>query len=159
MRRSRHHFFRRRRRLRQPGRRRAGARRRFKAPPPQHCPLDQVWRSDGRRSLLCRRLAPLLDGRPRRKPSPPSDRLRRPLLHPLPRPEKANFETISHLETFALEHGHTLIELALGWLASKPFVSSIIAGATRPEQVEENARSLGWRLSAEEIAAVDEIAG
>ena len=55
--------------------------------------------------------------------------------------------------------GHSLIELALGWLASKPFVSSIIVGATHPEQVEENVRSLGWRLSAEEMAAVDEIAG
>jgi aryl-alcohol dehydrogenase-like predicted oxidoreductase len=71
--------------------------------------------------------------------------------------ERANFDTIAALQKFAEDRGHTIIELALGWLASQPFVSSIIAGATRPDQVEENARSLGWRLTPEELAEVDAI--
>ena len=48
-----------------------------------------------------------------------------------------------------------MIELAIGWLASQPFVGSVIAGATKPEQVEQNARATEWRLTAEEMADVD----
>lgn len=71
--------------------------------------------------------------------------------------ERANFETIDRLQKFAEDRGHTIIELALGWLASQPYVSSIIAGATRPEQIVENARSSAWRLTPEEMREVDRI--
>ena len=101
----------------------------------------------------------LLTGKYRRDETPPEGS-RLSLGLPIYRGvlERSNFETIAKLEAFAEERGHTLIELALGWLASQPFVSSIIAGATRPEQVEENSRSLDWRLSPEEMSAVDAIA-
>lgn len=68
-----------------------------------------------------------------------------------------NFETLSRLESFAQERGHTMIELAFGWLASQPFIPSVIAGATKPEQVEQNAAAIAWRLSPDEMAEVDKI--
>ena len=69
-----------------------------------------------------------------------------------------NFDIVEPLEAYALERGHTLLELAFGWLASHPAVSSVIAGATKPEQVLSNADSAGWVLTAEERADVDAIA-
>ncbi len=71
----------------------------------------------------------------------------------------ANYEMLTKLETFADEHGHTMIELAFSWLASKPYVASVIAGATRPEQVEQNAKSADWKLTEEEFKEIDEIMG
>lgn len=69
----------------------------------------------------------------------------------------ANFDIVDKLDTFAREHGHTLLELAMSWLASMPHVASVIAGATRPEQVQANVSAAGWRLSAEEMAEVAEL--
>jgi len=66
-----------------------------------------------------------------------------------------NFEILGKLEAIAQSHGHTMLELAFSWLASQPFVSSVIAGATTPEQVEQNAAAASWRLSEEELAQVD----
>jgi aryl-alcohol dehydrogenase-like predicted oxidoreductase len=68
-----------------------------------------------------------------------------------------NYDVLLRLEGFAQEHGHSMVELAMSWLASKPFVGSVIAGATRVEQVAENARSADWRLTADEMAEVDQI--
>ena len=50
----------------------------------------------------------------------------------------------------------TEIEVAFSWLASRPQVASVIAGATRPEQIVQNARAVR-RLSSEDLAALDEI--
>jgi aryl-alcohol dehydrogenase-like predicted oxidoreductase len=50
-----------------------------------------------------------------------------------------------------------LLELAFSWLAGQPQVASVIAGATSPEQLEQNARAAGWALSAEERARVNEL--
>ena len=56
----------------------------------------------------------------------------------------ANWEIVKGLEKFGKRRGRTLVELAFSWLASRPAaVSSIIAGATKPEQVEQNARAAG----------------
>ena len=66
-----------------------------------------------------------------------------------------NYETLEKLEAFATQRGKPMIDLAFGWLASKPFVASVIAGATRPEQVQQNVESGNWRLTAEELAEVD----
>ncbi len=68
-----------------------------------------------------------------------------------------NFDVVERLEEWARAHDHTLLELAFGWLATKPYISSVIAGATRPEQVEANAQAAAWRLTPEEMAEVDEI--
>jgi aryl-alcohol dehydrogenase-like predicted oxidoreductase len=69
-----------------------------------------------------------------------------------------NFEKVERLERFAEERGHTLLELAFGWLAAQPLVPSIIAGATSPAQIDANARATVWQLTPDELAAVDEIA-
>lgn len=66
-------------------------------------------------------------------------------------------ETVEALATFAEQRGRTLLELAFAWLLASPLVPSVIAGATRPEQVSANAQAAGWRLSAEDLAAIDAI--
>ena len=68
-----------------------------------------------------------------------------------------NFTKIEQLEAFAKSHGHSLLELAMSWLASQPCVTSVIAGATKPEQVRSNAAAAGWRLSATELAEVNKL--
>jgi aryl-alcohol dehydrogenase-like predicted oxidoreductase len=68
-----------------------------------------------------------------------------------------NFAKVAALEAFALKSGHTLLELAFSWLACKPVISSVIAGATKPEQVKQNAMALDWVLTADDLAAVDAI--
>ena len=68
-----------------------------------------------------------------------------------------NEAIVEKLQAFADKRGHSLLELAFSWLASRPQVSSVIAGATRVEQVEQNVKAIGWTLSAEEIAEVDAI--
>jgi aryl-alcohol dehydrogenase-like predicted oxidoreductase len=68
-----------------------------------------------------------------------------------------NFDTVEALESFARERGHSLLELAVSWLACSPQVTSVIAGATKPEQVAANVSASSWALSAEEMAAIDEM--
>ncbi len=61
------------------------------------------------------------------------------------------------LKQFAESRGHTLLELAISWLAARPVVRSVIAGAKSPEQVKANATAGGWRMSAEDLAGVEAI--
>jgi aryl-alcohol dehydrogenase-like predicted oxidoreductase len=68
-----------------------------------------------------------------------------------------NWRVVESLREFAARRGHTLLELAMSWLASRPFIPSIIAGATKPEQVEQNAAAVGWTLSDADLAAIDRI--
>lgn len=68
-----------------------------------------------------------------------------------------NWPLIERLERFAGARGHSLLELAFGWLLAKPVVSSVIAGATRPEQLEQNVAAAEWRLSAEDMAEIERI--
>jgi aryl-alcohol dehydrogenase-like predicted oxidoreductase len=67
--------------------------------------------------------------------------------------------TVARLEAFAVERGHTLLELAFSWLATHRPVASVIAGATRPEQVQANAAAAGWQLSDDELGEVDRLTG
>jgi aryl-alcohol dehydrogenase-like predicted oxidoreductase len=69
----------------------------------------------------------------------------------------ANFGVLAKLEAFVEPRGKSMVDLAIGWLASQPVVPSVIAGATRPEQLEQNVRAGEWRLTAEELAEVDVI--
>ena len=69
-----------------------------------------------------------------------------------------NFDKVEKLSAFVADAGHSLLELAIGWLASQPHVPSVIAGATKPEQVEANVRAASWKLSAAELAKVNEVA-
>ena len=70
---------------------------------------------------------------------------------------EANLKAVEALDEFATKRGHTLIELAFSWLAARPVVSSVIAGATKPEQVEQNAKAADWALTADEIGEIDRL--
>jgi aryl-alcohol dehydrogenase-like predicted oxidoreductase len=69
----------------------------------------------------------------------------------------ATFDVLEKLEAFALERSATLLDVAIGGLAAKPAVASVIAGATSPEQVAANVRAGRWSPTAEDIAEIDRI--
>jgi aryl-alcohol dehydrogenase-like predicted oxidoreductase len=66
-----------------------------------------------------------------------------------------NLALVESLTEFAAARGHTMLELAVSWLAAQPAVASVIAGAKTPQQVQANASAAGWRLTAEDLAAVE----
>jgi aryl-alcohol dehydrogenase-like predicted oxidoreductase len=68
-----------------------------------------------------------------------------------------NLEIAGKLREFAESRRHSLLELAISWLASRPAVASVIAGAVSPEQVLENARAANWTLTDAELVQVDRI--
>jgi aryl-alcohol dehydrogenase-like predicted oxidoreductase len=65
-----------------------------------------------------------------------------------------NYELLEQWEAFASERGHTITELAVAWLLAQPEVGSVIAGATRPEQVDENVVAGQWKLPPDELEAM-----
>jgi aryl-alcohol dehydrogenase-like predicted oxidoreductase len=69
----------------------------------------------------------------------------------------ANWAKVEKLREFAEARGHSLLELAFAWLLSRPVLSSVIAGATKPEQVEANVRAAAWTLTPDEVKAVDRL--
>ena len=70
------------------------------------------------------------------------------------------FDLVERLAAYAEAHGHTLLELALSWLASQRQVATVIAGATSDEQVRSNAAAVeAWRLTEDEVAEVEELLG
>lgn len=68
-----------------------------------------------------------------------------------------NYDRVEALESWAQERGHSMAELAHVWLLAHPEVSSVISGATKLEQVQANAASASWKLSAEELEEVNKI--
>ncbi len=64
---------------------------------------------------------------------------------------EANFDVLEALEVFAAERSRSIVELAIAWLLANRSVSSVIAGATRPEQVDANAKAADWKLDADEM--------
>jgi aryl-alcohol dehydrogenase-like predicted oxidoreductase len=71
--------------------------------------------------------------------------------------DDATFGRLEALASFADERGIEPIDVAIGWLAARRIVVSVIAGVTKPEQVERNARAGAWKPSAEDEAALDRI--
>ncbi|MDX1657185.1 MAG: aldo/keto reductase [Nitriliruptorales bacterium] len=68
-----------------------------------------------------------------------------------------NLRTTAELESFAERRGHTLLELAISWLASDDVVASVIAGATTPDQVHANVAAAGWELPPDDRREIDQI--
>jgi len=68
-----------------------------------------------------------------------------------------NFDQVERLTAFAEGRGHTLLEVAFAWLAAQPAMASIIAGATKPEQVAANAAAADWKLSDGDVAEIDDL--
>ena len=67
------------------------------------------------------------------------------------------FDVVEALDAFSRQRGHTLLELAMSWLASLPNLASVIAGATKPDQVRANAAAVGWKLNDEDRTRIDEL--
>jgi aryl-alcohol dehydrogenase-like predicted oxidoreductase len=70
---------------------------------------------------------------------------------------ETNWQIAEKLSDFAAARGHSLLELAFSWLACRPQVASVIAGATKPEQIEANVKSADWVLGPAEMAEIDQI--
>ena len=69
-------------------------------------------------------------------------------------------DLVERLMAFAEQRGHTILELAMSWLASQPEIATVIAGATSAEQVRANAEAVeAWRLSEDEFAEIDDLLG
>jgi len=64
----------------------------------------------------------------------------------------APWDTIEALEKYAAQRDLSMLDVAIGWLAAQPAVASVIAGATRPEQVRANVAAVRWQPSAEDLA-------
>lgn len=71
--------------------------------------------------------------------------------------DTVDFEQLRSFSDFSRERGFTEIEVAFSWLAARPAVASVIAGATRPEQVAQNARAISWKPGPEDLAELDGI--
>ncbi len=68
-----------------------------------------------------------------------------------------NWQIAEKLIDYAESRGHTALELAFSWLLAKAPVASVIAGATKPEQLEQNVKAGDWKMTAEELAEIDRI--
>jgi aryl-alcohol dehydrogenase-like predicted oxidoreductase len=103
----------------------------------------------------------LLTGKYRRGKSPPEGTR----LSMLPEDRAAglmserNFDVIDRLREFAADRDRTIHELAFAWLARQPAMTSIIAGATKPEQVNANVAAVEWKLSDDDLAELDQLLG
>jgi aryl-alcohol dehydrogenase-like predicted oxidoreductase len=98
--------------------------------------------------------AGLLTGKYKRGEEPPAGTR---LVKQPERLARADFDKIEALETFAAERDLTLLDVAIGGLAAQPTVASVIAGATRPEQIEQNVAAGLWEPTFEDLATLDEL--
>jgi aryl-alcohol dehydrogenase-like predicted oxidoreductase len=70
---------------------------------------------------------------------------------------EANLAVVEALIQFAESRGHTILELAVSWLLARRTVASVIAGATKPEQVKTNVTAAAWKLTPDALAQIDAI--
>jgi aryl-alcohol dehydrogenase-like predicted oxidoreductase len=69
----------------------------------------------------------------------------------------ANMSRVEALTAFAQQRGYKLLDIAMSWIASRPLVASVIAGATKPEQVEANTRAAAFKLTAQDLTELDKL--
>ena len=69
----------------------------------------------------------------------------------------ADWEQLGAFSRFAADRGLKEIEVAFSWLATRPAVASVIAGATKPEQIRQNAQAAAWQPTAEDLAELEGI--
>ncbi len=110
----------------------------------------------------------LLTGKYRRgEPPPPGSRLgadalvstmlRDGLMARRPPLSDERLTTVEQLTDYARTRGHSLLELAISWLAAQPVVASVIAGVTNADQVVANAAAAQWTLTGDELTAIEAI--
>ncbi len=98
----------------------------------------------------------LLTGKYRRNaPMPENARLTKTAAPGRPLPHRQELGDQREADRLRRARGHTALELAFSWLLRKPPVASVIAGATKPEQLEQNAAAGAWQLTAEELTEVE----
>ena len=88
-------------------------------------------------------------------PMPQDGRLSKTPTHRLL--NDVNFRIVEQLRAFSSAHDRTLLELAFSWLLTHKTVPSVIAGAMKPEQLEQNARAAGWVMTDEDMAEIDRL--
>jgi aryl-alcohol dehydrogenase-like predicted oxidoreductase len=66
----------------------------------------------------------------------------------------SNWERVAKLEDFGEQSGRGMVELAFGWLLAEPTIGSVIAGATRPEQIDQNVKAGDQKLTSDEVEAL-----
>ncbi|MGO2537779.1 MAG: aldo/keto reductase, partial [Brachybacterium tyrofermentans] len=71
--------------------------------------------------------------------------------------DSARWDVVEGFRELSEESGRSMLEIALGGLRAQPAVDTVIAGATRPEQVASNARAVAWEPTAEELDAIDRV--
>jgi aryl-alcohol dehydrogenase-like predicted oxidoreductase len=69
------------------------------------------------------------------------------------------FDILEQLQAFAEERGHTMVELAIAWLVSHPWMGPVIAGVTRTEQITANVKAAAWKLTDDEMKQLDQAYG
>jgi aryl-alcohol dehydrogenase-like predicted oxidoreductase len=99
----------------------------------------------------------LLTGKYRRDAAPEGSRFATPREQEKRALAGNPWPVLEKLEAFCAAHGHTMLELAASWLLSRPGVACMIAGATRPAQVEANIGAIGWKLTGADLAELDRI--
>jgi aryl-alcohol dehydrogenase-like predicted oxidoreductase len=72
---------------------------------------------------------------------------------------QTNWTMVERLEQFCAARGKTLLGLAFGWLLAHDVIPSVIAGATKPEQLDQNVAAAAWRLTPDEKAEIDRLTG
>ncbi len=70
---------------------------------------------------------------------------------------ESGYDKVTRLQAFAEERGHSVGELAIAWLLARPWLSSVIAGAKKTEQVAANVAAAEWKLTPEEVDQIDEL--
>jgi aryl-alcohol dehydrogenase-like predicted oxidoreductase len=70
---------------------------------------------------------------------------------------EANWQKLDALTAFAQQRSLTILGVAMSWIAARPQVASVIAGATKPEQVDANVKAAAARLTGADIAELDRI--
>jgi aryl-alcohol dehydrogenase-like predicted oxidoreductase len=71
---------------------------------------------------------------------------------------EARYRIVDELAAYAAGIGRSVLDLGIGWLAAQPFVTSVIAGVTRPEQVRQNVAAASWQPTASQLAEIARIA-
>jgi aryl-alcohol dehydrogenase-like predicted oxidoreductase len=99
----------------------------------------------------------LLTGKYQRDSAPEGSRFHKPREQEKRALGENPWPVLEQLEKFCAARNRTMLELATNWLLSRPGVASMIAGATRPQQVEANVKAVGWKLSAADLAELDRI--
>ena len=100
----------------------------------------------------------LLTGKYRRgAPLPEGSRLAKSPHHAGEVINERNWRIVEDLSVFAAREGHSMLELAFGWLLRDDVVASVIAGATTPRQVEQNVAASEWVLSPQQLVEIDRI--